>query len=279
MTDPTKAPRDRSERNGLLLVVQNRLRKLMDERGMSGTDLARACGLPGSTISSILSPDLGRAPSLVTIGRLSRGLKVPTDYFFNADELFGNPPGFDRTFAKFIEMSDEAAEIVIRAFHSPHTRGPLYYCPRAIPLILSSPKILMCEAPISEASAITIIKNFEFIRAEDLSGTMLISPFVLDKIIARKGIYASLPMLEVHAFTQRLLTFESSLRDKARLSVCDFFSEAISPQLVYSENQILSEYNGGWLQIQNKRLAQHLARRITAVADRGQSVNNWLSHN
>lgn len=279
MTDPTKAPLDHSERDALLLVVQNRLRKLMDERGISGADLARACGLPGSTISSILSPDLGRAPSLVTIARLSRGLKVPTDYFFNGDELFGNPPGFDRTFAKFIEMGDEAAEIVIRAFHSPHTRGPLYYCPRAIPLILSSPKILMCEAPISEAAAIAIMKNFEFIRAGDLSGTMLISSSVLDKIFSRKGIYASLSMLEVQALIQRLLTFETSLSDTARLSVCDFFSEAISPQLVYSENHILSEYNGGWLHIQNKRLAQHLARRVTEVADRGQSVHDWLSHN
>jgi transcriptional regulator with XRE-family HTH domain len=267
------------KRREFVELMQSRLLLLMRERNLTATEVALICDLPRSTISSIFSKSLERAPSVITISKISFGLKVPMDYFVNVDHIYGDPKRIHIDSARFITPSEESILTMTAALCNPSAYGDIYYCPTEIPLFFQSYKILIRRFGIARKNAESIEKSFASLNPGRLSGLMLIDSHILQKMIRREGVYETLSSLDVVDFNKKILDFEARLSKNARMAVCDFASENVNAFLSLSGRHLITEFNGGWLYTESKGLVDFLVSKVTEVANRSQSIKEFLSRN
>ena len=68
------------------IAVQNRIRQLCNEQGITPNALSYRAGVPQSTVKSILC-DETQNPGIVTIKKLCDGFNITLSEFFQTDEF------------------------------------------------------------------------------------------------------------------------------------------------------------------------------------------------
>lgn len=99
--------------------VNQRIRQLLDERGWSEYRLAKNCGLPQPTFTSIFRRN--SIPSITTLERICSGFGITLSEFFAEGDMAELTPDLQEVFEHWRALTDEqksAILIMLRVLHN-----------------------------------------------------------------------------------------------------------------------------------------------------------------
>lgn len=91
--------------------TNDRLRRLLNERGWSEYRLAKVCGLNQSTIANIYSRNT--VPSITTLEQICKGFGITMSQFFADEEMVELTPDLKEIFERWVNLTPEQKAVIL----------------------------------------------------------------------------------------------------------------------------------------------------------------------
>ena len=91
--------------------TNERLRRLLDERGWTEYRLAKNCGLNQSTIANIYRRNT--VPSIATLEEICKGFGITLSQFFADEEMVELTPDLKEIFNRWVNLTSEEKSAVL----------------------------------------------------------------------------------------------------------------------------------------------------------------------
>ena len=91
--------------------TNERLRRLLDERGWTEYRLAKMCGLNQSTIANIYKRNT--VPSIATLEEICKGFGITLSQFFADGEMVELTPDLKTIFDRWVNLTPEQKDVIL----------------------------------------------------------------------------------------------------------------------------------------------------------------------
>ena len=91
--------------------TNERLRRLLDERGWTEYRLAKVCGLNQSTIANIYKRNT--VPSIATLEEICKGFGITLSQFFADGEMVELTPDLKPVFERWVNLTPEQKDVIL----------------------------------------------------------------------------------------------------------------------------------------------------------------------
>lgn len=97
---------------GTIMDTNERLRRLLEERGWSEYRLAKSCGLNQSTIANIYRRNI--VPSIATLESICQGFGITLSQFFSEGEMVELTPEVKELFESWVALAPNQKSAVLQ---------------------------------------------------------------------------------------------------------------------------------------------------------------------
>lgn len=256
--------------------IAQALNRLLEERGVSATDLAVGAGVSNATVSKLRRADHSGAVSFNVVLKIAKFFNVPLESF--APDDFGG-----KTYQPFsfqdVALQDGAA--IYDQFMARSLNAESIYISNTLPDALKTQAVILAELgdqPFVSAYAEkmrAIRENPDVIK--NISGAFFVDESIMLCLLRRQGIYAQLTENDAAEQIEILNALFETAFPRVHGYVIDFRSNNLSTCFVVNQKFGAQFVFGGYLTWESEELGQMVHKKAMSAARKATGITQFIS--